>query len=131
MPQENKDGGTPKLLIETQSLFGGQKTEKVEVDSNRLDPISTAKEHMTASLIHPYAIDALGDAACWLCGSAFIVSICVSTPFLLYFQTPFILAIATLATSALIGFFRCPELSGAIIFRVLLVIAGIVLGGTV
>ncbi|MBD1847265.1 hypothetical protein H6F89_28445 [Cyanobacteria bacterium FACHB-63] len=128
MPQENKDG-TPKLLIETQSLFGGQKTEKVEVDSNRLDPISTAKQRMTASLIHPYAIDALGDAACWLCGTAFIVSICTSTAFLVYFQTPFILAVSTLAVSALIGVFRCPELSGAIIFRVLLVIAGILLGG--
>lgn len=128
MPQENKDG-TPKLLIETQSLFGQQKVEKVEVDSNRLDLIATARQRMTASLIHPYAIDALGDAACWLCGTAFIASICTSTPFLIYFQVPFILCVSTLAIAAFVGIFQIPELSGAIIFRVLLVIAGILLGG--
>ncbi len=38
----SKDDGTPKLLIEAQSLFGGNKTEVVQVDSNDLDPIAVA-----------------------------------------------------------------------------------------
>jgi hypothetical protein len=126
-----KDDGTPKLVIETQSLFGQQKVEKVEVDSNRLDPIQTAKQRLITSLIHPYLIDALGDAACWFCGTAFLVSILLHTSFLVYFQVPFILCLITVVIGAFFALIRIPELTGAIVFRVFLVIGGLIMGGSV
>lgn len=126
-----KNEGTPKLLIETQSLFGQQKVEKVEVDTNRLDPIATSRQRMIAALIHPYLIDALGDAVCWVCGTAFLTSILFHTPFLEFFQVPFVLCAITIAIASFIALLQIPELTGAILFRVLLVIGGLIVGGAV
>lgn len=128
MPSAKRDDGTPQLIVQTDSLFG-QRTEKVEVDSNRLDPISTAQERAIAALVHPYLIDALGDAVCWLCAVAFLTSVALHTPLILYLRVPFLLTCTTLAIGGLVILFQRPELTGQVIFRVLLVIGGLIVGG--
>lgn len=123
----DKDG-TPKLLIEAQSLFGGQKTEVVQVDTNRLDPIAQAKQSLIAAFIHPSAIDAIGDAACWFCGAAFLTTVYLHTPLLVVLQVPILLVIITASGGSIAALFSIPELTFPILFRYFLFIAGCIVG---
>lgn len=124
----NADNGTPKLLIETNSLFGDKRVEQVKVDSNRLDPIATAKTRLIDALIHPYFIDAAGDAVCWVSGVVFAVSIARYTSLLDIFIVPISLLLIVAAAGALFALFTIPEVSGAIIFRAVLILIGLALG---
>lgn len=124
----NADNGTPKILIETGSLFGDKRVEQIKVDSNRLDPIATAKQRLIESLIHPYFIDAAGDSVCWISGVLFTVSIARYTSFLDYFAFPLSLLLIVAAAGALFALFTIPEVAGAIIFRAVLILIGLVLG---
>lgn len=123
-----KDDGVPKLLIETNSLFGDKRVEQVKVDSNRLDPITTAKTRLIDALIHPYFIDALGNAVCWVSGVAFTVSIARYTPFLDYFGAPFAVLLTLAAGGAIAALWAIPEVSGAIILHGVFVLIGLALG---
>ncbi|MGG6266295.1 hypothetical protein ACQ4M3_08895 [Leptolyngbya sp. AN03gr2] len=124
----NADNGTPKILIETSSLFGDKRVEQVKVDSNRLDPIATAKTRLIDALIHPYFIDAAGDAVCWVSGVMFTVQVARYTAFLDIFIVPISLLLVVAAAGALFALFTIPEVAGAIIFRAVLILIGLVLG---
>jgi hypothetical protein len=123
-----KEDGTPKLLIETNSLFGDKRVEQVKVDSNRLDPIATAKQRLIDALIHPYFLDAVGDGICWVSGTAFIVSILRYTPFLDYFAVPFYLVLTVAAAGAIAALVTVSEVAGAIILRGVFTLIGLALG---
>ncbi|MBD1857964.1 MULTISPECIES: hypothetical protein [Leptolyngbya] len=123
-----KDDGTPKVLIETNSLFGDKRVEQVKVDSNRLDPIATAKNRLIDSLIHPYFLDAVGDAVCWVSATCFIVSIMRHTPFLDYFAAPFFLLLTVAAAGAIAAIWTIPEVGGALILRAVFILIGLALG---
>jgi hypothetical protein len=124
----SKDDGTPKLLIEAQSLFGGNKTEVVQVDSNTLDPIAQAKQNAIAAFIHPDAIDAFGDAACWFCGAAFFTALYLHTPVLIFLQIPVGLILLTGGAGGIGALWTIPELTFPILFRFLLLVMGCTLG---
>jgi hypothetical protein len=124
----SKDDGTPKLLIEAQSLFGGNKTEVVQVDSNTLDPIAQAKQNAIAAFIHPDAIDAFGDAACWFCGAAFFTALYFHTPVLIFLQVPVLLILLTGGFGGLGAMWTIPELTWPILFRFILLVMGCTLG---
>jgi hypothetical protein len=123
----DKDG-TPKLLIEAQSLFGGNKTEVVQVDSNTLDPIAQAKQNAIAAFIHPDMIDAIGDAACWFCGAAFFMALYLHTPVLIFLQVPVLLVLITGSAGGLGAMWTIPELTFPILFRFILLVLGCTLG---
>lgn len=120
--------GTPKLLMEVQSLFGNQKTEVVQVDSNDLDPIAQAKQAAISAFIHPTLVDAIGDAACWFCGSAFLGALFLHTPVLIFLQIPIALCFITAGAGTIALTKFVPELGMPIMFRVLLIAAGLLLG---
>jgi hypothetical protein len=124
----SKEDGTPKLLIEAQSLFGGNKTEVVQVDTNRIDPIAQAKQAAIAAFIHPDAIDAFGDAARWFCGAAFITALFLHTPILIFLQVPVLLIIITGSAGSIGAIMSIPELTFPIMFRFVLLILGCALG---
>jgi hypothetical protein len=124
----SKDDGTPKLLIEAQSLFGGNKTEVVQVDSNTLDPIAQAKQNAIAAFIHPDIIDTFGDAACWFCGAAFFTALYFHTPVLIFLQVPVLLILLTGGFGGLGAMWTIPELTWPILFRFILLVMGCTLG---
>lgn len=126
MPNADKDG-TPKILIETSSLYGDKRVELVKVDSNRLDPIATVKQRMIEALIHPYIVDVYGDGLCWVSGSAFLASLARSTALLEYFQIPLIILAIVLAAGAFAAL-SIPEIAGAVILRSLFILIGFILG---
>lgn len=126
MPDEK---GTPNLVIQTDSLFGGKQVEKVTVDSNRLDPTIEVRDRLIRALVHPRFIDALFDALLWSSTTAFIASILLHTPFLSYFQVPFLLFVATGASGLLYGLFCIPGVQIPICYRLFLVVVGLVIGG--
>lgn len=123
-----KDDGTPKVLIETNSLFGDKRVEQVKVDSNRLDPIATARSRLIDALIHPYFLDAVGNGLCWVSGTSFIVSILRHTPFLEYFGAPFFLVLTVAAAGAIAALWTIPEVGGAIILHGIFILIGLALG---
>jgi hypothetical protein len=122
------DTGTPKLLLEMESLFGGQKTEVVKVDSNDLDPIAEARRNLTAFLVQPTFIDAIGDAVCWFAGAAFFISLYIHTPVLIFLQVPIVILIVTVTGGSIATIFTLPELTLPLIFRLFLVVIGASLG---
>lgn len=121
--------GTPSLVIQTDSLFGGKQVEKVTVDSNRLDPVIESRERLIRALVHPRFVDALFDALLWTSSAAFIASILLHTPFLTYFQVPFLLFVGTGAAGLLYGLFCVPGVQIPICYRLVLLISGLVIGG--
>ena len=123
-----KDNGTPKLIIETGALFGDKRVEQVKVDSNRLDPIETARSRTIAALIHPYFIDAVGNAVCWVSGIAFLSSMLTHTTWLDPFTIPIALIITVIAFGAMSALFLVPEVGGAIVLHALYVLFGLALG---
>lgn len=126
MPDEK---GTPNLVIQTDSLFGGKQVEKVTVDSNRLDPTVETRERWIRALVHPRFIDALFDALLWSSCTAFIASILLHTPFLLYFQVPFLLFVATGVAGLIYGLLCVPNVQIPICYRLFLIVTGLMIGG--
>jgi hypothetical protein len=120
--------GTPKLLLEMNSLFGGQKTEVVKVDSNDLDPIAEARRNLIAFLVQPTFLDAIGDAACWFSGAAFFFALYVHTPVLIILQVPLAIVIFTACCGGIATIFTIPQLTPHIIFRLFLVVLGSTFG---
>lgn len=131
MSDSPENAGTPKITIEAASLFGGKQVEQVSVDSNHLNPISESDRiWLDALAIPPRFIDQILQFTTWMSGSAFIASIITAGPIPAAWLLPFWLTLLAPAAAAIYAFITFSRLRPFIVYRLCLILLGIVLGVT-
>lgn len=131
MSDEKQDVGTPKITIETGSLFGGKQVEQVSVDSNHINPISESDRiWLDALAIPPRFVDQLLQFTTWMSGSAFTASILTAVPIPAAWLLPFWLTLFAPIAAGLYAFVTFPQLRPFILYRLCLLVFGIILGVT-
>ena len=129
MSNEPENVGTPKVTIETDSLFGGKKVEQVTVDSNNLNPISESDRlWLDALAIPPRFVDQVFQALTWVAGSGFAASVLSTIPIPTDWLLPLLLTLLIPVAGGLYAWVKFPRLQPFILYRVVLLAVGIIVG---
>ena len=131
-PNDDAPVGTPKLTIEGFNPFVGPAvTQQVVIDSNDLSPISEAESlWLRALAFPPRPVDLTFQAVCWVSSTCFIASAIKSGLTLTLPVVGGILLVIVLpaALAGLYAFCTFPRLQPLLVYRLLLIAIGCVVG---
>ena len=131
-PTDDAPVGTPKMVIEGFNPFAGPAvTKQVVIDSNDLSPISEAESlWLRALAFPPRPVDLTLQAVCWVSSACFITSAIKAGLTLTLPVVGGILLIVVLpaALAGLYAFCTFPRLQPLLIYRLVLIAIGCVVG---
>ena len=131
-PNDDSPVGTPRMTIEGFNPFAGPAvTQQVVIDSNDLSPISEAESlWLRALAFPPRPVDLTLQAVCWVSSTCFITSaIKAGLTLTLPVLGGILLVIAlSAALAGLYAFVTFPRLQPLLIYRLVLIAIGCVVG---
>ena len=131
-PNDDAPVGTPRMTIEGFNPFAGPAvTQQVVLDSNDLSPIREAESlWLRALAFPPRPVDLTLQAVCWVSSTCFIASAIKSGLMLTLPVVGGILLVIILpaALAGLYAFCTFPRLQPLLIYRLLLITIGCVVG---
>lgn len=131
-PNDSAPVGTPKMVIEGFNPFAGPAvTQQVVIDSNDLSPIGEAESlWLRALAFPPRPVDLTLQAVCWVSSSCFLASAIKAGLTLTLPVLGGILLVIVLpaALAGLYAFCTFPRLQPLILYRLLLIAIGCVVG---
>lgn len=121
--------GTPQFQVVLADKFGGQKTEEIKVDSNRLSPVAEERLLWVDSLAIPArAEDILLQSAVWIGGSGFAVSVLRSLPPMIELLFPIVALLLIALGVTAYAWWAFKNLRPFIVYRLLLAAIGMAMG---
>lgn len=122
--------GTPQFQVVLADKLGGQKTEQIKIDSNRLSPVAEERAHWLDSLAIPARTsDICVQSLCWISGAGFACSILRSLPPIVELLVPLLAMLLVAIAISCYAWSRFKDLRPFLLYRGFLVAIGIVMGG--
>lgn len=127
---------TPKINISLSGPFGEQKVQEVKADTNRQTAHTRFRKGWAETLNLPDSpVDSILQASCFIAMGAFSISVLASMPTSLDFRIQVAvylsvgLGVAALVYAGVLASLENPSLKSAIVYRGLLLLIGVILGG--
>lgn len=134
--QVNQPDDTPKINISLTGPFGKQKVQEVKADTNRQTAQTRFKKGWGETLDLPDSpVDSILQASCFIAMGAFSISVLASMPTDLDFRIQVAvylsvgLGVSALVYAAVLASLENASLKPAVIYRGLLLLIGVILGG--
>jgi hypothetical protein len=125
---EPKPANPAQLVIQTESLLGGKRVEKINLDANYVDPRNEFEERLSEWLIGRTPEDTVFSAFTTVSFGAFVSSILYHTTWFEAFTIPLIVLAVVFVFCILYAVIHLPKAGIPLAFRLVLVALGSTIG---